>query len=730
MLPADYASQLLPPQWRASFPYRSAFGSLCSLAPLACALIDHPFAFNARLELFLRPSALDGSTSLLLPFSASVPLFGRAEVGLGSCYAGVWNPNPDSNKVSDEPSVRHPSGLCPFWFAGKLLLFPWFRDPHAHPALSVEYLGEYQAGPFNGLNQLGLPGPLSKVSLAYRHPLGGFELSGAASMLVDHITHAGTMQFGVHVGYRLPVGEHFWIFGQALAQLPSFGPMIPGEDSGQTLNLAPPKAGTLVAGVQQRADFGFGVGLSLMLTKSELETRVDVLLRLLSFEIGPHIKALIPAKPTNEDPPKLAAKVVQPSTPPGRCLPGQALGPECIPDPPPKPVYDRLPGGPCYLYSEDGSEKLVLGHIDSTGHYCDWDRLHLPLGAVIPPGAPDAPPLPAGPVLQPATALRPVSPMLARRTVRNKPVSPLVESLASRPSSARAPATTPPAVAKSGDARLSPCAPPPVIWRRGLHPVALGFTDGAVESCEHAEQIYQAIKEHGALVVLPRPQDIADWWQETKKECFDRLGPCIREKAQNARAELDRFRRLSWEQKQYELGKVGYQIVEQTVINATLPGGGMATGGGVRAAEHAAEEQLAKAAKRKLEKEAAERAGEAAAKKAAKEAAETEAKRAAEAEAKRAAEAAAAGTAEAGERGTEGLQRAKAKDRRAQEHARAKEDKHGDPNFEEPASEDYAKWRAKRAEKAHGKDSRRDGHDRKEAGEGDRSKRQLMEDYE
>ena len=295
MLQADDAPRRLSSQWRASFPYRSAFGSLCALAPLACALIDRPFAFNARLELFVRPSAPDGSTGLLLPFSVSVPLFGRAEVGLGSCYAGFFTGQPGGGKVAAATEVERPSGLCPFWLAGKLLVFPWFRDPHAHSALAVEYLGEYQAGPFAGLNQLGLPGPLSKVSLAYRHPLGGVELAGAASMLVDHTTRAGTVQFGGHVGYRLPVGEHFWIFAQALAQVPAFGPVIPGAQAGEPLNLTLPVAGTLVIGAQQRADYGFGVGLSLIVTRSELETRLDVLFRLLSFEVGPHIKPLIPA---------------------------------------------------------------------------------------------------------------------------------------------------------------------------------------------------------------------------------------------------------------------------------------------------------------------------------------------------------------------------------------------------------------------------------------------------
>ena len=175
-----------------------------------------------------------------------------------------------------------------------------------------------------------------------------------------------------------------------------------------------------------------------------------------------------------------------------------------------------------------------------------------------------------------------------------------------------------------------------------MSPIVQGFADGAVEACEHTEQIYEVIKEHGPLVVLPRPQDMADWWQETKKECLDRIGPCIRDKAQRARAELDRFRHLSWEQKQYELGKAGFQVVEEAVVNAVLPGGA-AAGTGVRAAEHAAEEQLVKTAARKIEKEAAERAGAAAAEKASKEAVEAEVKHAAEAEAQRAAQARAAG---------------------------------------------------------------------------------------
>jgi hypothetical protein len=71
----------------------------------------------------------------------------------------------------------------------------------------------------------------------------------------------------------------------------------------------------------------------------------------------------------------------------------------------------------------------------------------------------------------------------------------------------------------------------------------------------------------------------------------------------------------------------------------------------------------------------------------------------------------------------------KSKERRAQQQAEAKKKKHGDPNYEEPASEDYAKWKAKEVEKARDKDARRASHDKKTDGI-DRSKSQLDEDYE
>jgi RHS repeat-associated protein len=72
----------------------------------------------------------------------------------------------------------------------------------------------------------------------------------------------------------------------------------------------------------------------------------------------------------------------------------------------------------------------------------------------------------------------------------------------------------------------------------------------------------------------------------------------------------------------------------------------------------------------------------------------------------------------------------KAKDRRERQQREAKERKHGDPGYEEPASEDYTKWRAREAEREGGKERRREGHDEKQPGEGDRTKRQIDEDYE
>jgi hypothetical protein len=243
-LPPGYVAHVLPPIQRATFQHRAAFGSLCSLAPLACALIDRPFALNAKLELFIRPQTSDGSTSLLLPFALSVPILGRAEVGVGSCFAMAWASS-DKSSPLPSPAAPTPTGLCPMWVAAKGVLFPFFRDPHRHPALAAEYLFEYQAGPFVGLNQLGLPGPLSKLSVMYRHPLGGLELSGAATVLLDHISRTGTLQIGAHAGYRVPFGEHLWIFGQAILQMPSWGPVLLDAESVNKVDLSPPVAGTL-----------------------------------------------------------------------------------------------------------------------------------------------------------------------------------------------------------------------------------------------------------------------------------------------------------------------------------------------------------------------------------------------------------------------------------------------------------------------------------------------------
>lgn len=47
----------------------------------------------------------------------------------------------------------------------------------------------------------------------------------------------------------------------------------------------------------------------------------------------------------------------------------------------------------------------------------------------------------------------------------------------------------------------------------------------------------------------------------------------------------------------------------------------------------------------------------------------------------------------------------------------------------QPASEDYVKYKAKEKEKAEGKDARRKSHDSKEKGEPDRSKKRIDDDY-
>ena len=70
----------------------------------------------------------------------------------------------------------------------------------------------------------------------------------------------------------------------------------------------------------------------------------------------------------------------------------------------------------------------------------------------------------------------------------------------------------------------------------------------------------------------------------------------------------------------------------------------------------------------------------------------------------------------------------KKKDRRKIEQKKAKEQKHVDEDWEEPASEDYAKWKAKELEKRRGKDARQKAHDKPHLR--DRSKSDLDRDYE
>ena len=290
-------ARVLPPIQRAAFAHRSP-SAVCARWHRWPALIDRPFAFNAKLELFIRPSAADGNTALLLN-----PL--RYRCRFWDALKWAWD------RATRWPGLRATSPLhrrrhrhrCQRDYAR----CGWRRrrwcchSSATHtsiPALAAGICSSTKAGPFAGLNQLGLPGPLSKMSLMYRHPLGDLELSGAATVLLDHISRAGTLQLGAHAGYRVPFGEHLWVFGQAILQMPSWGPVLLDVQHGKPVDLSPPVAGTLAIGAQQRADFGFGVGLTVMFTKSDLETRVDLLFRLLSFEVGPHMKPLFPRSPS------------------------------------------------------------------------------------------------------------------------------------------------------------------------------------------------------------------------------------------------------------------------------------------------------------------------------------------------------------------------------------------------------------------------------------------------
>lgn len=663
-LPPDYVAQVLPPLQRAAFQHRSAFGSLCSLAPLACALIDRPFALNAKLELFIRPKAPDGSTSLLLPFALSVPILGRAEVGVGSCFAMAWASS-DKSSPPPSPADPTPTGLCPMWVAAKGVTLPIFRDPHRHPAIAAEYLLEYQAGPFTGLNQLGLPGPLSKLSVIYRHPLGDLELSGAATVLLDHISRAGTLQLGAHVGYRVPFGEHLWIFGQAILQMPSWGPVLLDGELVNKVDLSPPAAGTLAVGAQQRADFGFGLGLTLMLTKSDLETRVDLLFRLLSFEVSPHIKPLFPPKPKPEPAPKIDVALhaqgasalcpagMQPAPPalatPGappptdvvQCVPIPPQPRQCppglVPAPPPSRecVMPRLAppsplwGHPCEFVPFDGSPHLRVGRIDRIGEYCEWDGLRLPLGAIIAPPQPGRANTEQAPPNSPQQMGGPASPPLASGPApsvghaRSSP-RPAVSApqLVASPASIPAQPVPPTSSAHPSAVGLAHAAPQadhagdhynPQTASVPSSPLASGFVDRGKKAAEHVGQLARVMRDHGLGAVVPSKEDIKTWASDFKHQCLDHMGDCLEKKAHEAADELNEFRKKSADDKLYTVGGWGFDAAASAAASAVVPGAGAVFGGVVRTGEKAVGKAIGKKVIREAEESVIEHADEAAA---------------------------------------------------------------------------------------------------------------------
>jgi hypothetical protein len=585
------------------------------------------------------------------------------------------------------------------WVAAKGVLLPFFRDPHKHGALAAEYLVEYQAGPFTGLNQLGLPGPLSKISVMYRHPLGDLELSGAATVLVDHISRAGTLQLGAHAGYRVPFGEHLWIFGQAILQMPSWGPVLLDAGSVNKVDLSPPVAGTLVIGAQQRADFGFGVGLTLMLTKSDIETRVDLLFRLLSFEVGPHIKPLFPPKPKPEPTPKLDvalhAQGASALCPPGRqpappaiatpdalqptdavqCVPIAPQPRQCPPGLVPAPTPSRecvmprlappspLWGHPCEFVPFDGSPHLRVGKIDRSGEYCEWDGLRLPLGAIIAPpqpgranteqappnslqqlGGPPSPPLASGPAPSVGHARSSPRPAVSAPQLVASPASiPVQPGLPTSPANASAAGLThaAPQMDHAGEHYDPQAASVPGS------PMASGFVDRGKKAAEHVGQLARVVRDHGLGAVVPSKQDIKTWASDFKHQCLDHVQDCLEKKAHEAADELNEFRKKSPEDKLYTVGGWGFDAAASAAASAVVPGAGAVFGGVVRTGEKAVGKALVKRAGKEAIEEVAEHTDEAAARRLLREVEERAKKEAEKRAANEANEAIAEGTTEA-----------------------------------------------------------------------------------
>lgn len=248
-------------------------------------------------------------------------------------------------------------------------------------------------------------------------------------------------------------------------------------------------------------------------------------------------------------------------------------------------------------------------------------------------------------------------------------------------------------------------------------PFSSGFVDRAKAGYRHAREVYREVKKHGVSVVLPSDEEAAAWLRSVKEDCLDELDECLKDKARKAADELNAFRKKPREEQLYTAGGWAFDALVSTAATVVTPGGGLAASTAVKEGERAAAKGAAKAALRKagkeLGEEAAEHVDEAAARRVLREAEERAAREAAEAGAEQAAD---------------GATKLRAKDRRTREQAQSREEKHGDPDFEEPASEEWVKWRARGVEKEYGKDARRQLHDQKKRGEGDRSERQVTED--
>lgn len=745
-------------------PLLRGFGGLCDGGPLPCTRIDQ-IAFHAGADAIILPSTSLRSTGFVTSYGFSVGILEHVEGGIFSNTA-IWG----------EPSGSQTDTLWqqgPVRFSIKGLLWPWRKNPHQHFAVLLDFEYEARLPHFDGQNQLGLLTDLAVLRAAGNLPVGLAEVGLSIGALFDGKVGYATPELGARVGFHLPFMTDTKVFAEGLVRglgvWNRTGDPLPGA-------LVPTKpvvpGGALAFGIVTRprrqvafalvAHAGFGDVAPFFLT---LRGPLD-------FSMGegyPYPRSLI------VDILREAGEWIAEQR---RKLP-EPLQQTCV-------LYgaDGQPIATMGHLTKDGEECEFQGQRFRIGgtFYPDPERRQVCLEpeALHCIGAPsasisgmdsiqDAPPsIGSQPNVGAISSTRSLDPAILRRLLNQGALGPIRGELDNR------------CILNEGEHQVTPVGQlspdgkhciverdvniikhgrklrtkseqiqipigkpiyrdpvtgrvclssntksnkncPAVIDAKNNHPLSSGTEvgyHGAIGLVDWFKD--KADKAKGGAHLLTHPAELTT----AGRRAADRAQQAATKAAETAidPARAKQAARDAWgstidtAHAKWEGANNWYNLPTQKKMN------GMAEGAVKGGLDLGATVLLGAAGKTRAGLEAAEAAEL------------TEAGKALETGSRLATEAEGAGKTLA--QGVEGSapkiapnhdKNLKAKDRRTQERAQSLEEKHGNPNYEEPASEAHGKWQARMEEKAHGKDGRRGLHDMKEPGQKNRSKQEILE---